>query len=93
MPVVASYCADFLKADMQHIYRQLSDLSRWEARVMTHRRDQAELFPWPEKKLRVLPKSVWRWPRRLWHRSVMGRPHLPPTLGEVKEFLYQVLRF
>lgn len=93
MPVVASYCADFLKADMQHIYRQLSDLSRWEARVMTHRRDQAELFPWPEKKLRVLPKSVWRWPRRLWHRSVMGRPHLPPTLGEVKEFLYQVRRF
>jgi colanic acid/amylovoran biosynthesis glycosyltransferase len=93
MPVVASYCADFLKADMQHIYRQLSDLSRWEARVITHRRENEALFPWPAKRVRVLPKSPWRWPRRVWHRSIRHAPFVPPTLGEVKEFLYQVKRF
>jgi len=93
MPVVASYCADFLKADMQHIYRQLSDLGRWEARVITHRRENEELFPWPPKKVRVLPKSRWRWLRRVWHRSVKREAWVPPTLGEVREFLYQVRRF
>jgi colanic acid/amylovoran biosynthesis glycosyltransferase len=93
MPVVASYCADFLKADMQHIFRQLSDLGRWEARVITHRRENEALFPWPAKRVRVLPKSVWRWPRRVWHRSLRRAPVVPPTLGEVKEFLYQVRRF
>ena len=93
MPVVASYCADFLKADMQHIYRQLSDLGRWEARVITHRRENETLFPWPPKRVRVLPKPPWRWARRVWHRSVRRAPFVPPTLGEVKEFLYQVRRF
>jgi len=93
MPVVASYCADFLKADMQHIYRQLSDLGRWEARVITHRRENEALFPWPEKRVRVLPKPAGRWLRRVWHRSLKGAPFVPPTLGEVREFLYQVRRF
>lgn len=93
MPVVASYCADFLKADMQHVYRQLSDLGRWEARVITHRRENEALFPWPPKRLRVLPKSAWRWPRRVWHRTLRRAPLVPPTWGEVKAFLYQVKRF
>lgn len=93
MPVVASYCADFLKPDMQHIYRQLSDLGRWEARVITHRRENEALFPWPPKRLRVLPKPPWRWARRVWHRSIRRAPFVPPTLGEVREFLYQVRRF
>jgi colanic acid/amylovoran biosynthesis glycosyltransferase len=93
MPVVASYCADFLKADMQHIYRQLSDLGRWEPRVITHRRENEELFPWPVKRLRVLPKPPGRWLRRVWHRSIRRAPFVPPSLGEVREFLYQVRRF
>jgi colanic acid/amylovoran biosynthesis glycosyltransferase len=93
MPVVASYCADFLKADMQHVYRQLSDLGRWEARVITHRRENEVLFPWPAKRVRVLAKPPWRWARRVWHRSIRRAPFVPPTLGEVTEFLYQVRRF
>ncbi len=91
-PVVASYCADFLKSDMQHVYRQLSDLQTWEPRVITHRRENEALFPWPRKKVSVLPKHPLRFFRRLWHRQLRGRP-VPPTLGETKEFLYQVLRF
>ncbi len=91
-PVVASYCVDFLKADMQHIFRQVSDLRRWEARILTHRRENEALFPWPGKKLAVLPKHRLRFFRRLWHRQLLGRP-VPPTLGEVKRFLYQCLRF
>lgn len=90
--VVASYCADFLKADMQHIYRQVGGLRRWRARVITHRRENEALFPWPAKHLRVLPRHPLRFFRRLWHRQVCGR-QVPPTLGEVREFLYQVLRF
>ncbi|MFN0127318.1 MAG: glycosyltransferase [Verrucomicrobiales bacterium] len=93
MPVVASYCADFLKSDMQHIYRQLSDLSRWQARVMTHRRENETLFPWPAKHLGILPRAPGRWARRLWYRTVRGGPRVPPTFGEVKAFLYQVRRF
>lgn len=93
MPIVASYCADFLKADMQHIYRQVSDLRRWEARVITHRRENEALFPWPRKKIRVLPKHPLRFFRRAWHRTLRRAAHVPPTLGEVKEFLYQVKRF
>jgi len=93
MPVVASYCADFLKPDMQHIYRQLTDLSRWEARVITHRRENDGLFPWPAKRLKVLPKPRTRSVRRLWYRTIRRDAFVPPTLGEVKEFLYQVRRF
>jgi colanic acid/amylovoran biosynthesis glycosyltransferase len=96
LPIVASYCADFLKSDMQHLYRQLSrqldEGRRWQPRVITHRRENESLFPWPGKKLRVLPKHPLRFFRRLWHRQLLGRP-VPPTLGEVREFLYQVLRF
>ena len=91
-PVVASYCVDFLKADMQHIFRQVSDLRRWEARILTHRRENEALFPWPPKKLAVLPKHPLRFVRRMWHRQLLGRP-VPPTLGDVKRFLYQCLRF
>jgi glycosyltransferase involved in cell wall biosynthesis len=91
-PVVASYCPDFLKSDMQHIYRQISDLREWEARVITHRRENEALFPWPRKKIRVLRKHPLRLVRRLWHRQLHRRP-VPPTLGEIKEFLYQAFRF
>ena len=91
-PIVASYCADFLKADMQHIHRQICDLREWEACVITHHRENETLFPWPRKKIRVLPKHRLRFFRRLWHRQLCHRI-VPPTLGETKQFLYQVYRF
>ncbi len=78
---------------MQHVYRQLKDLGRWEPRVLTHARENATLFPWPEKRLRVLPKHRLRFWRRLWHRGIKHRRRVPPTLGEVTELLYQILRF
>ncbi len=90
--IIASYCVDFLKADMQHIYRQITSLRGWQPVVITHRRENEALFPFPPKKVRVLSKHPLRFFRRLWHRQIRGRT-VPPTLGEVKEFLYQVLRF
>ena len=96
MPIVASYCADFLKADMHHVFRQISGQlaadRRWHPRVITHRRENEALFPWPKKFIRVLPKHPLRFFRRLWHRQLLRRP-VPPTPGEIKAFLYQVLRF
>lgn len=92
-PVVASYCADFLKSDMQHVYRQLKDLRRWEPRVLTHSRENETLFPWPTKKLRVLPKHPLRFFRRLWYRGLKKRAVVPPAQREVIELLYQILRF
>lgn len=91
--MVASYCADFLKPDMQHIYRQLKDLRRWDARVLTHSRENEALFPWPTKKLRVLPKHPLRFARRVWYRHIKGRALIPPSRREVIELLYQILRF
>jgi colanic acid/amylovoran biosynthesis glycosyltransferase len=91
-PVVVSYCADFLKADMQHIHRQITDLREWDACVVTHRRENEALFPFPRKKIRVLSRHPLRFFRRLWFRKVRGR-QVPPTPGEVKQFLYQVMRF
>jgi colanic acid/amylovoran biosynthesis glycosyltransferase len=92
VPVVASFCADFLKSDMQHIYRQVSDLQAWKPCIITRRRENEGLFPWPRKQLRLLPKHPARFWRRLWFRQIGGRP-VPPTWGEVKDFLYHVERF
>jgi colanic acid/amylovoran biosynthesis glycosyltransferase len=44
-PVVASYCTYFLKAEMQHIYRQITALVDFETFVITKFRQNADVFP------------------------------------------------
>jgi colanic acid/amylovoran biosynthesis glycosyltransferase len=44
-PVVASYCTYFLKAEMQHIYRQITGLVDFETFVITKFRQNADVFP------------------------------------------------
>jgi glycosyltransferase involved in cell wall biosynthesis len=47
-PVVASYCTYFLKAEMQHIYRQVTGLVNFETFVITKFRQNADFFPFPD---------------------------------------------
>ena len=55
-PVVASYVSDFLKPDMLHVHRQITGLRAVTPWVMTHKRENAAQFPFPDKRLIVLPK-------------------------------------
>lgn len=74
-PVVASYVPDFLKNDQVHVYRQLVGLRHdIDAHVFTHRRENANHYPYHEKWLHVLPKPRLRWLRRLIHKQIRQEP-------------------
>ena len=45
LPVVASYCATFLKPEMLHIYRQITGLTRVSPVVIAQKREEEERFP------------------------------------------------
>jgi colanic acid/amylovoran biosynthesis glycosyltransferase len=47
-PVVASYCTYFLKAEMQHIYRQITGLVDFETFIITKFRQNADVFPFDD---------------------------------------------
>ena len=79
MPVVTCYCQDFLKADMQHIHRQITSLGRWEPRILTQKRENAGIFPVrSEKKIIVLPPLRWKNLRKAWYRHVRREPMQVP---------------
>ena len=44
-PVVAFYCATFLKPEMLHIYRQITGLELVEPFVIAQKRENAGAFP------------------------------------------------
>jgi colanic acid/amylovoran biosynthesis glycosyltransferase len=56
-PVVASFCTHFLKAEMLHIYRQISSLQRVDTFVMAKFRENAELYPFRDVELLEKPKT------------------------------------
>jgi colanic acid/amylovoran biosynthesis glycosyltransferase len=60
-PIVASYCATFLKPEMRHIYRQVTAFQRYETYVITNQRLEENRFPFDN--VEVLPKTnqpVWK---------------------------------
>jgi colanic acid/amylovoran biosynthesis glycosyltransferase len=73
-PAVASYVSDFLKPDMQHVYRQITALRAVTPWVLTHKRENAAAFPFPDKRLIVLPKPRLRWWRRLVSKHIRREP-------------------
>ena len=73
-PVVASYVSDFLKADMLHVYRQIAGQDRVQPWVFTHKLENAAQFPFPGKRIVVLPKPRMRWWRRFVSRKVKHAP-------------------
>ena len=56
-PLVASYCTYFLKAEMLHIYRQITSLQRVDTFVMAKFRENAELYPFQDLELLEKPKT------------------------------------
>jgi glycosyltransferase involved in cell wall biosynthesis len=71
-PAVASYCATFLKPEMQHIYRQISGLERVRPIVITQKRENPELFPF--EPVHRIPKPATHFFRRFWFRQLLNRP-------------------
>ena len=71
-PVVAFYCATFLKPEMLHIYRQISGLRRIHPAVIAQKRENSERFPFD--KIDIVPKSATHFLRRFWYRQVRNVP-------------------
>ena len=71
-PVVAFYCASFLKPEMLHIYRQITALRRVRPFVIAQKRENAEKFPFDE--IDIVGKPVTHFLRRFWLRQVRNRP-------------------
>jgi colanic acid/amylovoran biosynthesis glycosyltransferase len=71
-PVVAFYCATFLKPEMLHIYRQITGLERVEPFVITQKRENADAFLFD--KIDIVPKPITHELRRFWFRQLQDKP-------------------
>ena len=71
-PVIASYCATFLKPEMFHIYRQITALRRCAPVVVAQKREQTERFPFDA--VQLVPKPATHFLRRFWYRQVRNMP-------------------
>ncbi|MDQ2918431.1 MAG: glycosyltransferase [Verrucomicrobiota bacterium] len=71
-PVVASYCATFLKPEMLHIYRQITALRRVRPIVITQKREETERFPFDD--ITIVPKPSTHFLRRIWYRQLRDVP-------------------
>jgi colanic acid/amylovoran biosynthesis glycosyltransferase len=67
-PVVASYCATFLKPETLHIYRQIAGLQRFRPLVIARKRENADRFPFePVVIIRKSPTHFLRW---IWLKQI-----------------------
>jgi colanic acid/amylovoran biosynthesis glycosyltransferase len=73
-PVVASFCTYFLKAEMLHIYRQITALRQVETFVIAKFRENAELYPFQD--LELLDESKTNPIRRGQLKYLMRAPAL-----------------
>ncbi len=96
-PVVASYCATFLKPEMLHIYRQIDAMRRYHPVVVTRKRENEEDFPFSPVVLH--PKSWTHEPRRFLLRTLLKRPYtispgearrLEITLGRISASIVHI---
>jgi colanic acid/amylovoran biosynthesis glycosyltransferase len=83
-PVVACYCATFLKPEMLHIYRQITSLKRVEPFVIAQKREEAERYPF--ERIAVVGKSPLHFVRRFWFRQVRDAPW-EISRGEVRKLI------
>jgi len=71
-PVIACYCATFLKPEMLHIYRQITALERCVPVVITQKREQAGKYPF--ESIYIIPKPATHFLRRFWFRQLRDAP-------------------
>ena len=88
LPVVACYCATFLKPEMLHIYRQITGLKRCLPVVIAQKRAQAERYPL--EPVHIVAKPATHFLRRFWFRQVRDVPWQISD-GELRALL-EVLR-
>jgi colanic acid/amylovoran biosynthesis glycosyltransferase len=81
-PVVACYCATFLKPEMLHIYRQITSLRRVEPFVIAQKREEAVRYPFD--RIAVVGKPAMHFARRFWFKQMRDAPwQVSP--GEVRK--------
>src|SRR5438874_10139257 len=71
-PVIACYCATFLKPEMLHIYRQITGLKRCAPVVIAQKRENAERYPF--ESIHIVPKPQTHVFRRFWFRQLRDKP-------------------
>jgi colanic acid/amylovoran biosynthesis glycosyltransferase len=71
-PVIACYCATFLKPEMLHIYRQITALERCRPVVIAQKREQAGRYPF--EPIYIVPKPATHFLRRFWFRQMRDVP-------------------
>src|SRR5438045_3381539 len=72
LPVVACYCATFLKPEMLHIYRQITSLKRCRLIVIAQKREQADRYPF--EAIYTVAKPPAHFLRRFWFRQLRDKP-------------------
>ena len=83
-PVVACYCATFLKPEMLHIYRQITSLKRVSPFVITQKREEAARYPFD--RIAVVAKPATHFLRRIWFKQLRDAPW-QLSAGELKRLL------
>ena len=71
-PVIACYCATFLKPEMLHIYRQITGLKQCAPVVIAQKRENADRYPF--QPVHIIPKPPTHFLRRFWFRQVRDEP-------------------
>jgi colanic acid/amylovoran biosynthesis glycosyltransferase len=71
-PVVAFYCATFLKPEMLHIYRQITGLERVRPVVIAQKREATQRYPF--EPVHVVGKPATHFLRRFWFRQLRNQP-------------------
>jgi colanic acid/amylovoran biosynthesis glycosyltransferase len=71
-PIIACYCATFLKPEMLHIYRQITALERCIPVVIAQKREQAGHYPF--EPTHIVPKPATHFLRRFWFRQLRDVP-------------------
>jgi glycosyltransferase involved in cell wall biosynthesis len=71
-PVIACYCATFLKPEMLHIYRQITGLRRCAPVVIAQKRENATRYPF--EPVHIVPKPRTHLLRRFWFRQLRDQP-------------------
>ncbi len=72
VPVVASYCTTFLKAEMLHIYRQVTGLKRYQTFIVCKERQNPDRFPFPD--VEQPPRVRSNFLRRFWLKYIRKEP-------------------
>ena len=71
-PVVAFYCATFLKPEMLHIYRQITGLQRARPIVIAQKLENPDKFPF--QNIDIVPRPAMHFLRRFWFRRICNKP-------------------